>query len=196
MKCDIILAGVGGQGIQTLAALLARAALDTNLQARQSGAPDYAQRGGAVESHVRLSAEAIFTDRIPRGHADIVCGLEPLEALRQINCLSPSGWIVACTDPVSDIADYPPIETVLGELRAQKQALLVPATSLAKTAGAPRAMNMVMLGAASAFIPKLEETILLALISQHFENQGSLVVDVNRKAFAAGRQHAQTEARR
>lgn len=196
MKTDIVLAGVGGQGILTIAAMIAKAALESGLQAKQSEVHGMAQRGGAVESHLRLSSETIFSDIIARGHADIICGVEPLEALRQIAFLSPQGWIVTSADPVASIPDYPAIELILSELRAQKNVVLVPAIAMAKDAGSPRAMNMVISGAASALIPDIKADTFLAVIAGFFSAKGQAIVDMNQKAFTAGRDLALTETRR
>ncbi|MBM3312322.1 MAG: hypothetical protein FJY80_12540, partial [Candidatus Aminicenantes bacterium] len=132
---DIILAGVGGQGILSVAAAIAGAALKLGLNVKQAEVHGMAQRGGAVQSHLRLSRERIWSDLIPRGGADLILAVEPLEALRYLEYLSPGGRVVASTKPVQNIPDYPPLDEILAEIRRLPGSLVVEAEDLAKRAG-------------------------------------------------------------
>ena len=192
MKCDIVIGGVGGQGILTVAGLIAQAALAAGLNVKQSEVHGMAQRGGAVEAHLRLSAKPIFSDLVPVGAADIVCGMEPLEALRQLRYLSPAGWLVANADPVANLSDYPQVEEILGGIRSVPRYVILPAGQLAKDAGSARAANMVILGAVSALLP-LEEAAFAASIAAFFKAKGEAIVTVNQAAFGVGRRLAEAE---
>lgn len=145
-----------------------------------------AQRGGAVQSHLRLSSEPIFSDLIPRGGADMILSVEPLEALRYLDSLSPGGIVVSSSTPYRNIPDYPDLEDVLKRLRRVPRHAVVDSEKLAKEAGSSRAQNMVMLGAASPHL-KLKEDILLRHVEALFKPRGANLVDVNLKAFRLGR---------
>ena len=125
MKQNIVLAGVGGQGILTIAAAIARAGLAQGLNIKQSEVHGMAQRGGAVEAHLRLSDERIYSDLVPEGSADLILAIEPLEGLRQKRYLSGSGWLVASRTPVLNIPDYPDIERVCGEIERLPRSILL-----------------------------------------------------------------------
>jgi indolepyruvate ferredoxin oxidoreductase, beta subunit len=186
MTFDVLLCGVGGQGVLSMAALIGQAALERGLQAKQSEVHGMAQRGGAVSAHLRLSTEAIASDLIPRGGADLILGMEPLESLRYVEYLSPSGAVVTATEPVRNIPDYPPLEDVLAKLRALPRARLVTAERLAREAGDPVAVNTVMVGAAADLLP-LEPAEIVARIERQFARKGEWALKVNRGAFEAGR---------
>jgi indolepyruvate ferredoxin oxidoreductase beta subunit len=148
-----------------------------------------AQRGGAVVAHLRLSDRPIFSDLIPRGGADVILAVEPMEALRQLVLLRADGIVLANADPIANIRDYPEKERLLEPLRAQPGNVVIEGGRLATEAGAARAMNMVMLGALSPFL-ELPEDILREAIQQTFQRKGDKVVDINLRAFAAGREAA------
>jgi len=188
-KQDIILAGVGGQGILSIAYVIDHAALDEGLNLRQAEVHGMAQRGGAVQSHLRLSSETIFSDLIPRGGADMILSVEPLEALRYLDSLAPSGVVVTSTTSYRNIPDYPDLEDVLERLRRVARHAIADSEKLAKEAGSSRAQNMVMLGAASPFLILKEES-LLRHIENLFKPRGGNLVDVNLKAFRLGRDAA------
>ena len=189
MKCDIILAGVGGQGVLSISAIIASSALKAGLHAKQSEVHGMAQRGGAVLTHLRLSDGPIASDIIPKGSADMIISMEPLESLRHLAYLSPQGALLTSTDPVVNIPDYPPIESVLEMVRAVPGARLIDAESMARKAGSARATNMVMVGAASGRLPIGAEAIE-AYIAEAFARKGPKVVETNLAAFRAGRQSA------
>jgi indolepyruvate ferredoxin oxidoreductase beta subunit len=187
MKQDIILSGVGGQGILSIAFVIDNAALKQGLRIKQAEVHGMAQRGGAVQSHLRLSQDQIFSDLIPKGEADIVLSVEPLEALRYVDYLHPDGRIVTSSTPMVNIPDYPDMEDVLTAIRRIPGSLLVDSGRLAHEAGSARSQNMVMLGAASNLL-MLEAADLQEFIRALFKPRGDNVVDINLRAFDLGRQ--------
>ncbi len=189
MKQDIVLAGVGGQGILSIAFVIDNAALKKGLKIKQAEVHGMAQRGGAVQSHLRLSEEEVHSDLIPKGRADMILSVEPLETLRYIDYLQPEGCIVTSSTPMINIPDYPDIDEILGGIREVHGSIVVDSGELAREAGSGRAQNMVMLGAASSHLI-LEEADLLEFIEVLFKNRGEQVVEVNRKAFRLGREAA------
>lgn len=193
MTIDLLIAGVGGQGILSIAAIIARAALHENLHLKQMEIHGMAQRGGAVQSHLRLSSETIFSDIIPRGGADVILAVEPLEALRYLAWLKPAGWLVTNDQPVKNIATYPDLDGLLGEIRAIPHHFLLNATALAKEHGTARAMNVAMLGAASPFL-RLSASTLEAAIREQFQRKGEDIVTMNLAVFQAARKAAQQKS--
>ena len=189
MKQDIILAGVGGQGILSIAYVIDNAALADGLQFKQAEVHGMSQRGGAVQSHLRLSSERIWSDLVPLGSADLVLSVEPLESLRYVDFLSPEGAVVTSSTPFKNIPDYPDLEKVLSEVRRAGRAVVVDAEALAKDAGTSKAQNIVMLGAASPFLILKEES-LRRFIEVLFQARGPNIVEANLKAFALGRRAA------
>jgi indolepyruvate ferredoxin oxidoreductase, beta subunit len=189
MKCDIILAGVGGQGVLSLAGIIASAALDDGLNVKQSEVHGMAQRGGAVTAHLRLSDQAIHSDLVPRGTASMVLSMEPLESLRYLEFLSPAGAVVTATEPVSNVADYPPLDQLLAAINSLPHAVALDAGALARRAGLAQATNVVLAGAASLLLPVGSDTIERG-IRARFGRKGSKVVDANLAAFRAGREMA------
>jgi indolepyruvate ferredoxin oxidoreductase beta subunit len=183
---DIILAGVGGQGILSVAAAIAGAALKLGLNVKQAEVHGMAQRGGAVQSHLRLSGERIWSDLIPRGGADLILAVEPLEALRYLDYLSPEGRVVAAAKPVVNIPDYPPLDEVLAEIRRIPGSLVVEAEDLAKRAGTSRAQNVVILGAASRYLI-VEAAGLRETLRELFAHRGEGILAANLRAFDLGR---------
>ena len=152
MKTDIVLAGVGGQGILSIATILANAALAENLHIKQAEVHGMSQRGGDVHSMLRLSSDPIASDLIRRGTADLVVSLEPMEALRYVPFLSKKGWIVTNTVPFLNIEKYPEMETVMADLERHGNVVAFDVDTVAKEVASPRTSNMVLLGAASPFI--------------------------------------------
>jgi indolepyruvate ferredoxin oxidoreductase beta subunit len=186
MRQDIILAGVGGQGILSIAFVIDNAALEEGLNFKQAEVHGMAQRGGAVQSHLRLSNDPIYSDLIPRGGADMILSVEPLESLRYLDYLSPGGIIVTSRTPFVNIPDYPDIEKVLKEIKTVENRLIVDSENLAKEAGSPKAQNMVMLGAASPYLI-LSEKNLKKFVRVLFDPRGEKMVATNLKAFDLGR---------
>ena len=189
MKQDIILAGVGGQGILSIAYVIDNAALADGLFFKQAEVHGMAQRGGAVQSHMRLSDTTIWSDLIPKGEADMVLSVEPLEALRYLDYLRPDGIVVTSSTPFRNIPDYPEIEKVLEALRKAPRSVVVDSEKLAKEAGTVKAQNVVLLGAAASFLI-IKEQRLLGTIETLFRDRGPTVLEANLKAFALGRKAA------
>ncbi|MFH1329148.1 MAG: indolepyruvate oxidoreductase subunit beta [Actinomycetota bacterium] len=187
MKHDLILAGVGGQGVLSVAAILAEAARRHGLVVRQGEVHGMSQRGGAVQASLRLADVPIEGDLVPRGGADMVLGVEPVEALRYLDYLAPGGRLVTAADPYENVPDYPAVEAVLAAVRAVPGAVLVEAGELARRAGSRRTANVVMVGAASAFLPVPGEVIESCIV-EGFAAKGRRVVEANRRAFALGRE--------
>lgn len=189
MKQDIILAGVGGQGILSIAFVIDNAALKQGMNFKQAEVHGMAQRGGAVQSHLRLSNKPIFSDLIPKGAADMILSVEPMECVRYLDYLSPEGIVVTSRSPFVNIPDYPDIEKVLGAIQTVANRIIVDSDKLAKEAGSPKAQNMVMLGAASPHLI-IEEKNLREFIRVLFSPRGEKMVEMNLKAFDLGRSSA------
>ena len=189
MTFDIILAGVGGQGVLSVSAVIASAAMERGLFVKQSEVHGMAQRGGAVLANLRLSDAPIASDLIPQGRAALILSMEPLESLRYLAFLSPSGHVITSINPVQNIPTYPPIEEVLAQIHRLPHVSLVDAEKLARHAGSIRAVNMVMVGAASRVLP-FEPELLERLIAARFGSKGPKVVEQNLAAFRAGREAA------
>jgi indolepyruvate ferredoxin oxidoreductase, beta subunit len=186
MKQDIILAGVGGQGILSIAYVIDNAALADGLAFKQAEVHGMAQRGGAVQSHLRLADGPIWSDLIPKGEADLILSVEPLEALRYMDYLRPDGLVVTSSTPYKNIPDYPDLEKVLEAVRQAPRSVIVDAEKLAKEAGTIKAQNIVLLGAAAPVLI-LKEASLVATIDQLFRGRGLPVLEANLKAFELGK---------
>ncbi len=191
MKTDIVLAGVGGQGILSVATILGVAALKEGLNIKQAEVHGMSQRGGDVQSTLRISSTPIHSDLIPSGKADLIVSLEPMEALRYLPSLSPEGWIVTSTAPFVNIPNYPEIEEIENELEKSGNVIAFDMEEMAKEVASPRSSNMVLLGAASHFIDIASEKIEDA-IKNVFSSKGEAIVDANIKAFRAGREKAES----
>lgn len=189
MKYDVILAGVGGQGVLSMAAVIALGAKNSGLLVRQSEVHGMAQRGGAVQAHLRISDRRIVSDLIGRASADMILSMEPIESLRYLEYLKAQGVLIASSDPVKNIPNYPDLEDIYARIRSLPSSRLIEAAELAQAAGSARSTNMVMVGAASAYLP-VEEKHLLAAIEELFSRKGEKAVQINRKAFQAGRDTA------
>ena len=185
MKTNIILAGVGGQGILSIAAIFDTAALQQNLYVKQSEVHGMSQRGGAVESHVRISDKPIFSDLIPSGKADLIIALEPMELLRYLPFLKKDGWLVTDSNPFENIANYPDLENVLKEIKTHKNHKIIDALNIAKNIGNSKAANMVLLGAAISILP-LSKDVILNAIKTLFDKKGERIIDLNTEAFLKG----------
>ena len=192
MKQDIILAGVGGQGILSIATVIGSAALEQGLHLKQAEVHGMSQRGGDVQSNLRLSSNPIHSDLIPRGAADLVVSLEPMEALRYIPWLSKEGWIITNTVPFVNIPDYPEMDKVMGELNKLPHVIAIDVDAIAKEVESPRSANMVLLGATAAVLDILDPDKLRDGIRRIFGRKGEAIVEANIKAFDAGLASAQT----
>jgi len=185
MKYDVILAGVGGQGVLSVASIIARAALSEGLSARQSEVHGMAQRGGAVLAHLRLSDKEIAGDLVPKGGADLIISMEPLESLRYVSWLKESGAVVTASQPLVNISNYPSIEEIISIIKRLPVWRLVEADALAKEAGLARAVNSVMVGASSFFLPVSSKS-LEKTIANVFSKKEPSVIQANTKAYLLG----------
>ena len=186
MKQDIILAGVGGQGILSIATVIGSAALEQGLYIKQAEVHGMSQRGGDVQSHLRLGTDPIHSDLIPQGGADLIVSLEPMEALRYLPYLSQEGWIVTSSVPFQNIPNYPEPERVIETLRSLPRTIVLDVEATAKEVNSPRSANMVLLGAASSVMGLLDPDKLRDGIRRIFARKGDAVVEANLKAFDAG----------
>lgn len=187
MKTDIVLAGVGGQGILSIANVIGVAALSDNLYLKQAEVHGMSQRGGDVQSNLRISSEPIHSDLISLNSADIVVSLEPLECLRYLPYLSKTGWIVTNTTPFINIDNYPSVKEVMQELEKIDNLVAFDMDEVAKNIGSPRSSNMVLLGAASPFIKIPVESIEKGILD-FFKRKGDKICNLNLEAFRAGKE--------
>lgn len=190
MKSDIILSGVGGQGIVSIAATIAMAALENDLYIKQSEVHGMSQRGGAVQSHLRLSDKEISSDLIPEGTADIIISVEPMESLRYLPWLKIDGWLVTNTTPFSNIPDYPDLKDLIIEIEKLPHHIALNADDVARQVKSPRSSNMVMLGAASPFLDIPYQSLEYG-IQKIFRKKGEKVVQLNIDALKAGREYSE-----
>lgn len=190
MKTDMVLAGVGGQGILSIAAALGSAALTNNLYLKQAETHGMSQRGGDVQSYLRISDSPIYSDLIALGSADIILSVEPMEALRYLPYLKPNGYVVTNSAPFINIPNYPEVKELMAKIKSLPHHVLIDADAIAKEeVGNARASNFVMLGAASPFIDIPFDYIEKGT-EAIFRSKGQDVVDMNLKAIRAGRDFA------
>ena len=185
-QSNIILAGVGGQGILTIAAAISMAALKEDLNTKQAEVHGMSQRGGAVQSHLRISGKTIASDLIPLGEADLILSVEPLEGLRYLPYLKSRGFLVANSHPYINVDGYPDPENIYREIQKLPNHIIVDADDIARSLGSPKSSNIVMLGAASPFIC-LDYNSLEEGIRRIFERKGQDVITANLEALKAGR---------
>ena len=190
MRYDLVLGGVGGQGILSIAFVVDNSAMHKGLHFKQSEVHGMAQRGGAVSSYLRISDEEIFSDIVSLGKADLLLSVEPMEALRYVDYMAPAGRIVSSTTPEINIPDYPEVEQIIDSLAEVPGTVLIAGKPTAKEAGSHRAQNMVVLGAASPFLPLDTET-MEHFIQVLFSRKGDKLVETNLRAFRFGRARGQ-----
>ena len=186
MTIDIILCGVGGMGALSSAAIISEAALEMGWYMKQAETHGMSQRGGDVQSHLRLSDEPIASDLIPEGQCDIILSVEPMEALRYLPFLHKDGWVITNEKPFVNIPNYPDIEAVLAEVKKIPHHILLDADAIAKEVKNPKGANMVVLGAASKYL-KIDIEKLENAVRSIFGKKGDAVVDANIAALRAGR---------
>ena len=189
MKIDIILAGVGGQGILSIASIIGYAAVKKGLYLKQAEVHGMSQRGGDVQSNFRLADYPIASDLIPKGKADLIISVEPMEALRYLPWLSKDGMLITNDQPFINIPNYPPIEAIKAEFDKFDNKVVINADQMAKELGSARSANMVILGAASPFIA-MEFSALENAVEEVFASKGEDVVKVNLACLRAGREFA------
>ncbi len=191
MKKDIILSGVGGQGILSIAAVIGLAAMEEGLFIKQSEVHGMSQRGGAVVSHLRISDKTIYSDLIPFGAADMLLSIEPMEVLRYLPYLSEKGWIIANSKPFVNISNYPELEKIIAEIKSKPHNIIVDADKIARSMHAPKAANIVIVGAAAAHLGIKYES-LEAGIKKIFSNKGEEIINLNLEALRAGKEAARS----
>ena len=187
MKTDIILCGVGGQGILSIATIIGEAALNENLYIKQAEVHGMSQRGGDVQSNLRISSDPIYSDLIGKGQADVIISMEPMEALRYLPFLNENGWIITSSAPFVNIPNYPEMDVIKADLAKVKNVIVIDIEQLAKDNGVPRSANVILLGAAQKALG-IEYDKLEAAIRRVFGRKGEAIVDANIKALAIGRQ--------
>lgn len=185
MKYDLVLCGVGGQGVLSAAWIVDQAAVDAGYHLKQPEVHGMAQRGGAVSAFVRMSRAPIASDLIPDGTANMVLSVEPMESLRYARMLRPDGWIVTDVTPLINVVDYPDRDALYDVLFAVRRLVALDATRLAHRAGTVKAQNMVMLGAAASHLP-LPRELLERQIRALFAAKGERIVGANIDAFRMG----------
>ena len=187
MKTDIILCGVGGQGILSIATIIGEAAMNENLYIKQAEVHGMSQRGGDVQSNLRISSDPIASDLIPLGGADVIISMEPMEALRYLPYLNKEGWIITSSAPFINIPNYPEIEDVKKELGKLPHIIAIDIEQLAKDNQVPRSANVILLGAAQQALG-IEYEKLEDAIRRVFARKGDAIVEANIKALALGRE--------
>ena len=185
MKTDIILSGVGGQGILSIATIIGDAALNEGLHLKQAEVHGMSQRGGDVQSNLRISSNPIHSDLIPLGSADVIISLEPMEALRYLPYLAPDGWVITSSKPFINIPNYPEQETLDKALANLKNAVVFDVAKIAEENGISRAENMILLGAAVESVGLSLDKILDS-VKRIFSSKGEAVVEQNIKAVMLG----------
>ena len=186
MKKDIILAGVGGQGILTIATIIGDAAAVAGLSLKQAEVHGMSQRGGDVQSTLRLSTEPIYSDLIREGSADLIISMEPMEALRYVPYLVEQGWVVTSSHPYKNIPNYPDVQQIVEELESLPHTAMLPIEDLARQNNMPKSANVVLLGMAARYIEILSPTELRESIKRVFASKGEAVVEMNLRAFDLG----------
>ena len=191
MKRDIKLSGVGGQGILTIATVIGEAATAAGLYLKQAEVHGMSQRGGDVQSDLRLGTDPVSSDLIPLGQADLIISMEPMEALRYLPYLAPDGTVVTASRPLVNIPDYPEEAALLAELDALPHVVRLDIEGLAREQGLPKSANMILLGMAAPFLSLLRPEQLLDALGRVFARKGGAVVQANAAAFRLGLEHTE-----
>ena len=186
MKKDIILCGVGGQGILSIATIIGEAATEANINLKQAEVHGMSQRGGDVQSNLRLSTDTIYSDLIAKGGADLIISMEPMEALRYLPYLSKDGVVVTSNKPFVNIPNYPEEKALFDELAALPHVVQLDIEAVAKDAGSVRSANVVLLGMAAKYIEIVSAEALRSAVAKIFARKGEAVVEANLKAFDKG----------
>lgn len=186
MKKDIILAGVGGQGILTIATIIGDAAAEAGLSLKQAEVHGMSQRGGDVQSNLRLSTDEIYSDLIKQGTADLIISMEPMEALRYVEYLNDEAWVVTSSQPFKNIPNYPDEQQLADELAALPHVASLPIEDIARQNSMPKSANVILLGMAARYIEILTPEQLRQSIARVFASKGESVVQLNQQAFDLG----------
>lgn len=186
MKKDIILCGVGGQGILSIATIIGQAALSAGVSLKQAEVHGMSQRGGDVQSNLRLSTGTIYSDLIPKGSADLIISMEPMEALRYLPWLGPEGRVITSSSALVNIPDYPDLTALMQELDSLPRISRLDTEAIARNAGMPRGANMVLLGMAAPYMEIVSQEQLRDAVAQVFARKGEDVVKANLQAFDLG----------
>ena len=186
MKTDIILSGVGGQGILSIAATIGEAALAENLYIKQAEVHGMSQRGGDVQSNLRIADRPINSDLIASGNADVIISLEPMEALRYLPYLSREGWIITSSAPFVNIPNYPEEKVLKAELQKLPRVIMLDVNELAKEHNLPKCANVILLGAAAKSLQIIGYSDLEKSIARVFAHKGQAVIEMNLKALSIG----------
>jgi len=189
-KYDIILSGVGGQGVLSVAAVISIAAMKDGYTLRQSEVHGMAQRGGAVLAHMRISKSTIACDLIPKGSADVVLSMEPMESLRYVDFLKPEGRLISAAAPYENISNYPALEEIHNKINSLKYSKIIDAKALAKEAGTMKSVNMVMVGALSNELD-IKNSSIVEAIKDIFASKGEKVIAANLKALELGQKYGE-----
>lgn len=185
MTYDILVAGVGGQGVLSIAAIIAKAAMLAGLSVRQSEVHGMSQRGGGVQAQLRLSDSEIFSDLIPSGSADMILSMEPMESLRYLSYLKKDGTLITAAEAFLNISNYPDIETVYSAIKKLPSSHLIYASELAKQAGHQKSVNMVLIGAALSYLP-IKYDLIAQSIHDTFAQKDPRLVEINLQALSLG----------
>ena len=186
MKKDIILAGVGGQGILTIATIIGDAAAVAGLSLKQAEVHGMSQRGGDVQSNLRLSTDEIYSDLIKQGTADLIISMEPMEALRYVEYLNDEAWVVTSSQPFKNIPNYPDEQQLADELAALPHVASLPIEDIARQNSMPKSANVILLGMAARYIEILTPEQLRQSIARVFASKGESVVQLNQQEFDLG----------
>jgi len=187
---NVLITGVGGQGVILMSELLGKAAVSDGLRVRGSEVLGMAVRGGPVISTIRMGSE-VYGPLIPAGKGDLVIGMEPAETLRNITYMSKSSLIILNTQRVVPVmvflgkSSYPSLDEILERLKANSDKIIkLDAVQLAEEAGSGLSANMVMLGASfgTGRLPIKIETIKKTM-EAHFSAK---IAPVNIRAFDLG----------
>jgi len=185
MKSDILIVGVGGQGIILTSDIISKAALKDGFNVKKAETHGMAQRGGSVITHVRISNSDIYSPLIPKGKVDVLIGFEPMEALRYmgyINRKNENSIMIVNRNPI-EIENYPDINEIISEIKRHRNSIILNALELANKAGNVLTQNIVMLGAASRYLP-IDRDTLKETIKENVKR----AINENLKAFELGSQ--------
>lgn len=186
MRKDIVLSGVGGQGILTIATIIGEAATAEGINLKQAEVHGMSQRGGDVQSNLRLSDEPIYSDLISRGEADMIISMEPMEALRYLPYLAEEGWVITAAGPFKNIPNYPEEAALEAELRKLPRVVTLDIEGMAKENNMPKCANVILLGMAARYLEIVSPEQLRESIGRVFAAKGEKIVEMNKKAFDIG----------